>query len=269
MVWLRGSLLQNASPSSPTCSVCPETHPSEPRHPVLRRGWPWEGTGTRSLNKLISSVFPEQVWSTCGTSKIEGTRWGARVVGLRGVDGAHLPALHLWEPRQSLFTQSCRGRGQPTRCSAQALGAGVPQLGWHSLVKALLVLVCGHSAIWPACVCSGLLSNIRCRGRMPGRMLQIGLCPSCGQARPWTCQTQQREDRGAVCMAGFPQPLCRQAAVCLTGGSLSSQEGCPPRRCDAHRQRADQEGGVRSRLWSRWVGSGHGLCAHVAVQPIL
>lgn len=80
-----GALPQNAS-SCPPCS-CLSSDPSVwARRRLLHRGWPWEGAGNTSLSKFISSVFPEQVWSTCGTSKIEGTRWGAGLAGVRGVD---------------------------------------------------------------------------------------------------------------------------------------------------------------------------------------
>lgn len=67
-VWLRGTLPQNA-PSCPPCS-CLSSDPSV-----------WA-----KASSAVSSVFPEQVGSTCGTSKTEGTGWGAGLAGVRGVD---------------------------------------------------------------------------------------------------------------------------------------------------------------------------------------
>lgn len=42
--------------------------------------------GKLVLGKLFSNVFPEQVWSACGISKIKGVQCGPRVAGDTGVD---------------------------------------------------------------------------------------------------------------------------------------------------------------------------------------
>lgn len=146
------------------------------------------------------------------------------------------------------------GMGPAHRCSIPALGAGVPQLGWHSLVSTL-----SGSGLWSLWKLAGLqllwlpqrhLSGGGGRG-LPRQMLQTGLCPSHGGPDTGPVRPCGGRAVGRFAWLGSRGSSTDRLPMCLTLGCLSSQEGHPPRLCDAHRQRADQEGGVLGGLRSR------------------